>query len=300
MVWGGLLALWIMSAAHRASADAPASDALTTAQALYERASAAYIAGDYDRALAGFRESYALWPRQRTLLNIAASLLRLQRPADAANALAQYAVDPTADLARLAEVRATLEDLDRKLGRFVLRGVGPGVVRIDDHAIVIAAHATIMHRVEPGEHVVTRDGVRERVVLRAGETYRLVVGAVPAAQAARGAAATSGVHVPAAGPDLLAHGAGRRQSAPSMWRPELFLGTAALLSAGTAVYFGLTARSNEDELQRVLAGAEPPGYSHTRSLADAAERDARRANMAWGVAAGSAVTALAVWLLSDR
>ncbi len=81
------------------------------ARLTFVRAREAFDAGEYEDALRRFRQAYELSPRPTLLYNIAATLDRLRRDQEAADALRAY-LDALPDAPDRTEVEARLRVLD--------------------------------------------------------------------------------------------------------------------------------------------------------------------------------------------
>ncbi|MCX5745043.1 MAG: hypothetical protein NT062_21360 [Proteobacteria bacterium] len=136
-----------------AAQPAPPTDK-TDAKALLQSGLKLFTAKDYLGALAVFRDAYARFPSAKILLNIATTLTRLERKADAANAYQRYLDAPDHDPAKQAEVTKVLAELDRAVGTLELT-VSPddAEVQIDDDAW-LASKAARRYRVARTDVVV--------------------------------------------------------------------------------------------------------------------------------------------------
>lgn len=81
------------------------------ARITFQRARAAFDAGDYETALARFRQAYELSPRPQLLYNIAATLDRLRRDVEAAAALRAF-LEASPETPDRVEIEARLRVLD--------------------------------------------------------------------------------------------------------------------------------------------------------------------------------------------
>jgi predicted RNA-binding Zn ribbon-like protein len=77
------------------------------------------------------------------------------------------------------------------------------------------------------------------------------------------------------------------------WWPYAAAGVAVLGAAG---YFGLAARSETDDLQRIIADSAHHTYGDARAVEDRARRDVLFANIGFGVAGALAITAGVLYL----
>lgn len=81
------------------------------ARITFQRARTAFDAGDYETALARFRQAYELSPRPQLLYNIAATLDRLRRDVEAAAALRAF-LEASPETPDRVEIEARLRVLD--------------------------------------------------------------------------------------------------------------------------------------------------------------------------------------------
>jgi hypothetical protein len=102
-------------AAQPAPDKKPSADKKTASE-LYDDGNKQFEAGKYIQALAFFKEAYSLLPNPKIQLNIAVTLNKLNRIADAANAFQHYIDLPDADPSMKPEIEKALVDMDKKLG----------------------------------------------------------------------------------------------------------------------------------------------------------------------------------------
>ncbi len=148
-----VLACVLSSQVAVAQPEQPGADK-TDAKALLQSGLKLFTAKDYLGALAVFRDAYARFPSAKILLNIATTLSRLDRKADAANAYQRYLDAADHDPAKSPEVAKVLAELDRAIGTLEL-AITPAdaEVRIGDGEWVPGATARL-YRVTKGEVVV--------------------------------------------------------------------------------------------------------------------------------------------------
>jgi hypothetical protein len=96
--------------------DKPTEGDKGSAKALLASGLRLYKQNDFLGALAVFKDAYARFPSDRILLNIGTTLIKLDRPAEAANAYQQYLDSSDADPAKKPEAQRTLADLDKRVG----------------------------------------------------------------------------------------------------------------------------------------------------------------------------------------
>ncbi len=127
--------------------------AVTRARQLYQQGVSAYDREDYTTAERLLRESYQTHPHPVTLRNLAATLERLERRADACNELARLIrAHPDADERQNAE--RTLANLSDRVGKLEIDVSVTGAdVKIDDKWVGVAPLPTWY--VEPGDHKIS-------------------------------------------------------------------------------------------------------------------------------------------------
>jgi hypothetical protein len=110
---------WIVAASivcvASSAAAQPTEGDKGSAKALLQSGLKLFAAKDYLGALAVFRDAYARFPSGKILLNIGTTLVKLDRPAEAANAYQRYLDSPDADAAKKDEALRVLADLDKKV-----------------------------------------------------------------------------------------------------------------------------------------------------------------------------------------
>jgi len=133
---------------------AAAQDAEARARELFEEGTRLVDAGDLAGALNRYRAAYDVVPRAMLLRNIGAVLVELDRPAEAANAFAEYLAQSDVEPEWVAEVERVLGKLDTSLGRLRLRVRGrPVSVRLDGVTVGASPLERVV-RVDPGTHLV--------------------------------------------------------------------------------------------------------------------------------------------------
>ena len=160
------------------------------ARIVFEDANRFLGEGKYREALERYEIAYELWPRPKTLLNMATLLLELGRKVDAANAFAKYlASEQSGDVEpeRASKVRGLLAKLDSELGLLHVRGRtagARGLVRIDGQVAGPEDRTGLLDvvvRVAPGNHEIVieyPDGQIERIAatVAAGTGHEVVTG----------------------------------------------------------------------------------------------------------------------------
>ena len=176
-----------MSAATLVSLATPAAaeqDADARARTLFEEGTRLVNAGDLAGALNRYRAAYDVVPRAMLLRNIGAVLVELDRPAEAANAFAEYLAQADVEPEWIAEVERVLGKLDASLGRLRLRVEGGLVsVRLDGVPVGASPLERVV-RVDPGTHLVAvvrenRSGPERKtwnVAVAAGAEVELALG----------------------------------------------------------------------------------------------------------------------------
>ena len=128
-----------------------ADDESARARSLFDEGTALFKAGDFVSALDRFRAAYAVEPRASILNNIGATLLRLGRKADAANAFTDYLGHPDADARQRDRVERELEQIAPDLSRLDIDIRREGDATLDGGPI---GHAPLIRVwwVDPGAH----------------------------------------------------------------------------------------------------------------------------------------------------
>lgn len=139
-----------------AAQPAPAVPDKQDAQALVASGMKLFGAKDFLGALAVFRDAYTRFPSTKILLNIATTLARLDRAADAANTYQRYLDASDTDPTKRPGVEKALADLDASLA-IVTITVTPtdAEVQIGDKAEWMPAATLSHHRVAPGDVTVS-------------------------------------------------------------------------------------------------------------------------------------------------
>ena len=289
-----VLAAWPMRGGLvQAQPEAGRSDQerIARAEAAFRKGVAAFDAGSLEKALAHYRESYALWPRARTLLNLGLVTRKLGRLAEAANFFAQYLDDDAADAARVPAVRKALGELDLELGRLTITLAGEGELTVDGLVVAEAELARPL-RVVPGPHRLQQDAIQEEVEVTKGQELAVTVGKrevkPPPPPPPRPEPAAPTVEV--------------RQRAPVATPRRWYLWTAVptVLAGGATLYFGLRYRSQQAELDDILAQPTLHDYSEAVAARDRAQTSALYTNLGLGVTGlGLAATGV-LFLLRPR
>jgi tetratricopeptide (TPR) repeat protein len=269
------------------------------AEAAFKRAGRAFDSGDLSTALAQYQESYALWPRPRTLLNLGVVLRKLGRAADAANLFAEYLDSDAADPERVAAVQKNLEELDRGLARLTVAAAGTGDVLVDGKPVDPGAlHRAL--RVAAGSHRVSQDGSEVAVTVAAGESLTVTV--PEPSRPAREAPPKLPAEPPAQPTISSAHlgtKAARDPRDPPT-RYYLWAGGATLVSAGVTAFLAVKLRSQQRALDDILAAPQQHDYAEAVAARDRASTAATRANVGLAVTGVGALATVVMFFLYDR
>jgi tetratricopeptide (TPR) repeat protein len=291
------------TAAAPASAEAPAPAAVARAKELFQAAQKLYKQGRYAEAVARFEEAYATRPHPSIFFNIGKCWEQLEETAKALRAYRDYLrLSPDApDRTAVSDAVANLERRLREKGlqQLIVFSDPPGArVEIDGKDL---GTAPVSVELIAGNH---RLAVRSDGYETAERTFAMAI--------ARASEMTINlqpkgsmlppppvplVEAPAAGPTELARPSAALTPAP---RGRTWTWVAGGVAAGclaTGVGLGLAANGAAGEL-RTLTPAR------TREQADAlagqAGAMATGANVAYGVAAAAAVTAIVLYFIEGR
>ena len=163
--------------AQQAPAPAPADDkGEIQARALFVEANHRLDRKDYSGAAELYEEAYRRFPdNPKILLNLGTAYSRGGRSAAAANAYQRYLDHPKADRSKVAAVKTSLAELDRKVAILEIEIEEPGArVRLDGEEIGQAPQK-LSRRVEVGPHLLAaeKEGFtpsQATVTLAVGET----------------------------------------------------------------------------------------------------------------------------------
>jgi tetratricopeptide (TPR) repeat protein len=286
LLWGGAASAQSSKPRKPSSAEA---DRVARAEAAFKRAGAAFDAGKLDTALANYQESYALWPRPRTLLNLGVVLRKLGRVAEAANLLAAYVEHEAADAERIAAVKQTLAELDAEVGILRISQAGQGPVELDGKVLEAAQLARPV-RVSVGRHSLAQDGMTIEVAISKGQELPIEVGK-PAAPPAPEAPP------PAPVPEVKVEPKVAGKSRPA--RIYLWTGAATVLAGGATGFFALRLRSQQSDLDDILAAPGMHEYAEAVAARDRADRTALYTNLGLGVTAAGLVATGVLFFLHD-
>lgn len=266
------------------------ADRVARAEAAFKRAGAAFDAGKLDTALANYQESYALWPRPRTLLNLGVVLRKLGRVAEAANLYAEYIEHEAADAARVDAAKKSLAELDAEVGILRITTVGEGAVELDGKVLEAAQLARPV-RVEAGRHTLIQDGNSVEISVSRGQELPVEVGR-PAPPP------TPEEPPPPPAPAVKLEAKAKPTSRPT--RFYLWTGAATVLAGGATGFFALRLRSQQSELDDILANPGMHEYTAAVEARDRAEQTALFTNIGIGVtAAGLVATGVLFFLYDD-
>lgn len=134
---------------------AEAQDAATRARTLFEEGVTLSDRGDFEGAVARFRQSLALVERPSTLFNLGVALRELGRVPEAIETLERFVdiADASVDEARRASARAWLTSLRARGGTLVLDYEPPRATVVVDGAEV-GSDSPLVVDLAPGEHLV--------------------------------------------------------------------------------------------------------------------------------------------------
>lgn len=298
----GFVAALSWLAAHGGGAWAQPTDAradedrIARAEAAFKKGVAAFDAGSLDKALAYYRESYAMWPRARTLLNLGLVTRRLGRPAEAANLFAQYLDDDAADEARVPAVRKALSELDQEVGRLVVTSVGETASAevLLDGVVVASTELGRPYRVLPGAHRLQQGAFEIEVEVERGQEVPVELGKreAIAAPTAPGPAEAPPPPVTIEDEPTPPASGGRR------W--YLWAAVPTALAGGATVYFALRHRSDKAELDDILAEPTMHDYTDAVDARDRAKRTALYTNLGLAATGVGVVATGVLFLLRPR
>lgn len=149
------------------------------AKALLQSGLKLFAAKDYLGALAVFKDAYARFPSGKILLNIGTTLVKLDRPAEAANAYQGYLDSPDVDPAKRTEATRILAELDQRVGVLEITST-PNDAEIELAGEWRPATEIKRTRVAPGEITIkarraTYKPLTRTVTARAGATETLAL-----------------------------------------------------------------------------------------------------------------------------
>lgn len=268
------------------------ADRVARAEAAFKRAGAAFDAGKLEMALANYQESYALWPRPRTLLNLGVVLRKLGRVAEAANLLSEYIEHEAADAERVDAVKRTLAEIDAEVGRLQITALGSGPVELDGKPLELERLARPV-RVEVGRHRLSQDADTVEIAISRGQDLPIEIGrARPAVEKPPAPPPV----VTVAPPVVVKQPTSRER--PRRW--YLWSGVATVLAAGGTGYLAVRLSSQQSELDDILANPSMHDYAEAVDARDRADRTALYTNVGLGVtAAGVVLTGVLFFLYDD-
>lgn len=288
---GGLVVAPVTSFAQPAPKQGDA-DRVARAEAAFKKGVAAFDAGSLDKALAHYRESYALWPRARTLLNLGLVSRKLGRAAEAANFFAQYLEDDAVDEARVPAVQKALAELDVELGRLRVTAGGQGEVTLDGQVLAEAELARPL-RVTPGAHRLSQGGVDTEVEVGPNQEVEVTAGLQVAPQPQEPVPVPPAPEVEIQRPTVA-----EAPSPPRRW--YLWTAVPTVLAGGSALVFGLRHRSQQADLDDILAHPDQHDYADAVAARDRAQTSALYTNLSLGVFGVGAVATATLFLLHPK
>jgi hypothetical protein len=322
LIGGALLALLL-------AVPAAAVDEVSAARASFDRGARLYRAGKYREAIGQFEAAYRLKPHGALHFNIAQCREKLEEWPAALRSYQDY-LREVPEAADRAGVRAAMGRIEHRLASAGVQALlvysdPPGAeVRLDGKVvgrtpfhITLPPRAYLLtlllegYQAEEREAVLAPDAARILdVVLRPG----LARAPGPAAPAGRpgpaaGPAGTAGQVAgpaagPAAAPDLkVARPSGGEVPLPPpptqgpQGRGRLYtwiLTGTAVAAGGAGAWFGMSARKNEDRLR------DGTVHPDAAALARDAKRQARAANVLFGVAGAAALGGATLFFVEGR
>lgn len=190
----GTFALYILFAALSASSNARAEDVEPKARQLFDAGVVAANAGAWERAREHFRQSYALAPRNSTLLNLAGAESHSGHLVEAGahyRSVLEGAENLAPDVRAAAEV--AMADVSRRIAHCTIQveHVRPGDTATFDEKPISFATMSGTFLADPGPHsiAIQRDGqpIARRMLALAEAERRTFVIRLPAAAADKGA-----------------------------------------------------------------------------------------------------------------
>lgn len=255
----------------------PDADRLKRAEITFREGAAAFDQSDFARALDRFRESFALWPRSRTLLNIAVTLKKLGRLAEAANLLAEYADAPTSEPDLVVDVKAELADLDRELGRLMFQAPTSTPIEVDGTLLASTARRRAL-RVAPGTHTIAQRGAMTTYEIARGEAITIPSPIEPSPM------------TPSPPPPSPSPSVARPVTTTTTSSAYLWAGAGTLIAGGVTAYFGLRYRDAKNDLDRANANRDTSDYGFATDAHQRAQDEALRTNIGLGVTAVGLLT----------
>jgi tetratricopeptide (TPR) repeat protein len=256
--------------------------AQANAKKAYNDATAAFKAGKYDAALVKYQEAESLVPSPNAEYWIAATLDKLDKPAEALAAYASLLANPDVSKAgesNVAEAKARFDALRATVPGELVLAVAPASAKasIDGQAQTDKPPFTV--KLSPGDHkvLVTADGyvpqettVGVEAAKRTNRTIELAALPPPPPEPVMAAAPPPSPPPPPPPPPQ-----------KSLVPAYVTLGIAAV-AAGAGTYFGIRALSAKSDYDK----------TPTSSKADDVENNALIADMAFGVAITLGVTGI--------
>jgi hypothetical protein len=281
------------------AAPAEGGEAKVRAQALLSQGAQHYQRSEFAAALDKFEQAYGLFPSPKLLFNMGQASRELGRPVEAIDAFERFlahTVDSPAELA--VEARRSVAELSEKLGKLLIEcTVTDAEISVDGKRIGQAPVAQLV-RVLPGSHQVTatHPGTTpaiETVVVAAGtvqtvvmrpRTLAEVMAGVKVASASEPVVAREAALALPPSPDSQGGWLGRKWT----W---VAVGSSLVLTAGAATA-GLAMQARFAELDGRCGSSAGTHYTGCSSGdLDALNLRRNAANVLWGLAAASGVTA---------
>jgi hypothetical protein len=119
-----------LAARGTAHAQEPAPAPAADARQLFQTGVTDYEAGHYNEALAEFQEAYRRKPHPLVLVNIANCYDKLNRPVEALEQFEAFLATAEGTPQQRQEIRGAIAELQKKIGRLLIRAVAPAQTRI--------------------------------------------------------------------------------------------------------------------------------------------------------------------------
>jgi tetratricopeptide (TPR) repeat protein len=148
-----LLPLLVLLALQSSALAAPTSE--QEARALFKEGNRLRDAKDYEGALEMYRAAYEKLPSPNILVNMAATYVYANKPADAANTYEKLLNHEDLDPKLKPEIQKTLDALDVKLAKIAIEVTDQGAKIYLDNKEIGTGPMNATWRVEPGAHRVT-------------------------------------------------------------------------------------------------------------------------------------------------
>jgi tetratricopeptide (TPR) repeat protein len=275
--------------AQHAPATAAEPDGARRASDHFRRGVELYQEGAYRAAIVEFKRAYEIAPNYRLLYNIAQTQIQLLDYHSAAQAYEAYLAEGGADVpeARRREVEDALGALRERIGRLSITVSVAGAEILVDDVKVGVSPLTAAVPVNVGRHRIqarTADGAEASQILEVAGGDLLELKLEPKKAAVAVTAPSQPVEAPRRA---------RLSKSEKYAIAGLGLGVAA---AGTAVFAGLSAKKNSEDLERAL-DARPNDPGKVADLRDSTQMLARTADSLAAVAVLALAASVTLWAL---